>query len=62
MVVSGAAIVLAGIVWRLYAGRGFNRTTLQTNEQVPYGTQRMTNVLMMVGAVWAGFGVLQWLS
>jgi hypothetical protein len=55
-------MILAGIVWRLYAGRGLNRTTLQTNQRVSYGIQRMTNVLMMVGAVWAGFGVLQWLS
>ncbi|MPZ49325.1 MAG: hypothetical protein GEU75_08500 [Dehalococcoidia bacterium] len=58
MVLSGLVMLGGGLGWRLYAtGRlqGLRR-------QITYGVQRTTNVLMMVGAVWAGFGALQWLE
>ena len=62
MVISGVAMFLAGLVWRLNAGEGFNRETLKTNKEVTYGVLRTTNVLMMVGLIWAGFGVFEWVN
>jgi len=62
MVGCGLAMLAIGLVWRLAAGGGLNRETLKTNRAVTYGIQRTTNVLMMVGVVWAGFGVLGLIS
>jgi hypothetical protein len=59
MVPSGLAMLAAGLAWRLAAGGGLDHTTLKTKRVVTYGVQRTTNLLMMVGVIWAGFGVYE---
>ena len=59
MVVSGLVMVLLGLAWRLKVLRS---KPSARNDPYAFGGDRTSHVLLLVGAVWAGFGVISWLS